>query len=29
MKIKISDKPQKTLYIYCRVSTTGQDKDGY
>ena len=29
MKIKISDKPQKTFYIYCRVSTTGQDKDGY
>ena len=28
MKIKITDKPNETLYIYCRVSTSGQEKDG-
>jgi len=27
-KVKITNKPNKTLYIYCRVSTSGQDKDG-
>ena len=28
MEIKITDKPNETLYIYCRVSTTKQDEDG-
>ena len=28
MSFKFSDKPNKTLYIYCRVSTTKQDEDG-
>ncbi len=28
MKVKITNKPNETLYIYCRVSTSGQDKDG-
>jgi site-specific DNA recombinase len=27
-KVKITNKPNKTLYIYCRVSTTKQDEDG-
>ena len=27
-KVKITNKPNETLYIYCRVSTSGQDKDG-
>ena len=27
-KVKITNKPNKTLYIYCRVSTSGQEKDG-
>ena len=27
MKIKFTDKPNDTLYIYCRVSTTKQDED--
>ena len=28
MKIKITDKPNETLYIYCRVSTTSQSEEG-
>ena len=28
MNIKITNKPNDTLYIYCRVSTSGQEKDG-
>jgi len=28
MNIKFTDKPNETLYIYCRVSTSGQEKDG-
>ena len=28
MSINFTDKPNETLYIYCRVSTRGQDKDG-
>ena len=28
MSIKFSNKPNETLYIYCRVSTSGQEKDG-
>ena len=27
-KVKITNKPNDTLYIYCRVSTTKQDEDG-
>jgi len=26
--VKFTDKPNDTLYIYCRISTRGQDKDG-
>ena len=28
MNIKLTNKPNETLYIYCRVSTTKQDEDG-
>ena len=28
MNIKLTNKPNETLYIYCRVSTSGQEKDG-
>jgi len=28
MKIKFTDKPKETLYIYCRVSTSNQSDDG-
>lgn len=28
MKLKFKNNPNKTLYIYCRVSTGGQQKDG-
>ena len=29
MNIKLTNKPNETLYIYCRVSTTKQDEDGH
>ena len=28
MSFKLSDKPDKTLYVYCRVSTSSQSDDG-
>ena len=28
MNIKLTNKPNETLYLYCRVSTSGQEKDG-
>ena len=28
MSLKFSDKPDKTLYVYCRVSTTNQSEEG-
>ena len=28
MKIKFKNNPNNTLYIYCRVSTGGQEKGG-
>ena len=28
MSLKFTDKPKETLYIYCRVSTSGQEKGG-
>ena len=28
MTIDFTNKPENTLYIYCRVSTSGQEKDG-
>ena len=27
-KIRFNDNPETTLYVYCRVSTSGQEKDG-